>query len=300
MHRSHMFTSNFSHLKRARENRENRDRPHFCTYYSYDQENRLTRIDYPDSDYSTYKYDALGRRIEKRDTDGAISRYVYDGYNMVAEYDGNNNKVASYVQDLGVDSPISMYRGAEMYWYHKDALGSVYQLTDSDENIDQSYDYSAFGKINTETGALINPFTYTAREYEQDSGLYYYRARYYDASIGRFLGRDPLFERALQERFYSRLDQVLNSYSYVKNNPINLIDPSGEKYEQPCPCGKVCKMHWAYYTACSFGELSWVDAALVTACATVTGWVGVLACILVIVGANIHFAKCSLEARWCE
>ena len=100
-----------------------------------DYENRLVRIDYPDSDYSTYKYDTLGRRIEKRDKDGNISRYVYDDKNMVAEYDVSNNAVASYVQSLSIDRPISMYRGGQMYWYHTDALGSVYQMTDEDEEI---------------------------------------------------------------------------------------------------------------------------------------------------------------------
>ena len=62
--------------------------------------------------------------------------------------------MASYVQGLGIDSPISMYRDGEMYWYHTDALGSVYQMTDEDETVEKSYDYSAFGKIISETGSL--------------------------------------------------------------------------------------------------------------------------------------------------
>jgi len=215
------------------------------TTYSYNYENRLVRIDYPDSDYSTYKYDALGRRIEKRDTDGAISRYVYDGQNMVAEYDGSNNIVANYIQSLGIDRPISMYRGGEMYWYHKDALGSIYQMTDEDETVVRTYDYSAFGTIISETGSLINPFTYTAREYDEDSGLYYYRARYYDPAVGRFLQRDPFF--ALGFVFYEsqRNDPVYPArillgnaaaldnygydvlYRYGRNNPLNRVDPYG-------------------------------------------------------------------------
>jgi hypothetical protein len=73
------------------------------------------------------------------------------------------------VQGLGIDDPVSMYRGGGMYWYHKDALGSIYQMTDEDETVVRSYDYSAFGPIVTETGALENPFTYTAREYDDDS-----------------------------------------------------------------------------------------------------------------------------------
>ncbi|MBI5115709.1 hypothetical protein HZA56_04500, partial [Candidatus Poribacteria bacterium] len=152
------------------------------TTYTFDYENKITRIDYPDETYSAYKYDPLGRRIEKRDRSGNISRYVYEGHNFIGEYDGSNNLVASYVQGPGIDHPISMYRSAEMYWYHSDALGSIYQMTDSSEAVARGYDYSAFGKIISESGSLANPFTYTAREYDSDSGLYYYRARYYDAN----------------------------------------------------------------------------------------------------------------------
>jgi RHS repeat-associated protein len=177
---------------------------------------RLTRIDYPDETYSAYKYDALGRRIEKRDRSGTIRRYVYDGHNMVAEYDGGNTLLASYVQGLRIDDPVSMYRNGGMYWYHKDALGSIYQMTDEDEVTVRSYDYSAFGTIVAETGARENPFTYTAREYDADSGLYYYRARYYDAGVGRFLGRDV-----------DTIEQKKNLYVYVENNPLLYVDPLG-------------------------------------------------------------------------
>ena len=135
---------------------------------------------------------------------------------MVAEYDSSNDPVASYVQGLGIDRPISMYRGGEMYWYHTDALGSVYQMTDEDETVVRTYDYSAFGTIISETGSISNPFTYTAREYEQDSGLYYYRARYYDVNTGRFIQADP-----------SGMPDGPNRYVYVINSPIGLSDPSG-------------------------------------------------------------------------
>ncbi len=148
------------------------------TIYTFDYENKITRIDYPDSTYSACKYDALGRRIEKRNNDSSIKRYVYDDQNLVAEYDGSNDLLASYVQGIGIDRPISMYRDGENYWYHTDALGSVYQMTDADGAVQRSYDYSAFGKIISESGSLTNPFTYTAREHDSDSGLYYYRARY--------------------------------------------------------------------------------------------------------------------------
>ncbi len=170
-------------------------------------------------------------RIAWRDKDGDISRYNYDDENMVAEYDDGNNPVASYLQALQIDDIISMYRSGEMYWYHTDALGSVYQMTDDTEAIVRTYDYSAFGAIDSQTGALSNPFTYTAREYEIDSGLYYYRARYYDAGLGRFLSRDPLYATTSALPYVSSAISLRfegnNLYRYVSNRPTMFIDSRG-------------------------------------------------------------------------
>lgn len=126
--------------------------------------------------------------------------------------------MATGVFGPGIDQPISLFRSGENYYYHSDALGSIYQMTDSSENIVKSYDYSAFGQIISESGSLPfeNVFTYTGREYDSDSGLYYYRARYYDAEIGRFLSRDQI-----------GLAGGINLYVYAGNNPIVLLDPNG-------------------------------------------------------------------------
>src|SRR5262249_10073440 len=84
----------------------------------------------------------------------------------------------------------------------------------------QTYIYDSFGQIAAQVGALPNPYTYTAREHDQESGLYFYRSRYYDPSIGRFLQEDP-FRGVLTHPF------TLNRYPYVRNNPINRKDPFG-------------------------------------------------------------------------
>ncbi|MFH1478161.1 MAG: RHS repeat-associated core domain-containing protein [Candidatus Omnitrophota bacterium] len=83
-----------------------------------------------------------------------------------------------------------MERDGESYYYHTDGLGSIIALTDSAQTIINSYTYDSFGNIMEQTGSLINPYTYTGREYDPESRLYYYRARYYDANIGRFLQED--------------------------------------------------------------------------------------------------------------
>ena len=76
-------------------------------------------------------------------------------------------------------------------------------------------DYYAYGKIKSETG-IQTQYAYTGREQDKDSGLMYYRARYYDAEIGRFISQDPLGR-----------SEGPNMYVYVNNNPINFVDPSG-------------------------------------------------------------------------
>ena len=106
------------------------------------------------------------------------------------------------------------------FFYHTDHLGSVRALTDSPGGaVVRSYDYSAYGRIlaDTGSGAALNPFTYTAREYHATSSLYFYRARFYDPAVGGFLSVDPI-----------GLEGGIHPYAYVSANPVLSIDPHGE------------------------------------------------------------------------
>ena len=91
-------------------------------------------------------------------------------------------------------------------------------LTDSAGAIVATYVYDSFGNLTASTGTVENLYRYTAREFDSETGLYYYRARYYDPSIGRFLNEDPI-----------GFDGGINFYAYVRNNPPNFFDPSGLK-----------------------------------------------------------------------
>lgn len=127
-----------------------------------------------------------------------------------------------------------MIRNNLPYYYHADGLGSIIAITDSSGNVVQRYEYNSFGEITYQQDPnFVQPYTYTGREYDQESGLYYYRARYYDAKIGRFLQQDPLWG-------YLTNPQSLNRYPYVDNSPLNWIDPWGlEKtitIEENCSC----------------------------------------------------------------
>jgi len=90
-------------------------------------------------------------------------------------------------------------------------------MTDASGNIVRSFGYNSFGGIISQTGYLNQPFAFAGREFDAESGLYYYRARYYDPRAGRFLTQDPI-------GFGGR---DVNFYRYVGNNPTNLGDPEG-------------------------------------------------------------------------
>ena len=161
------------------------------TTYQYNAKNCLIGINKPDGAVITYRYDPFGRRIEKN-VNGTITRYFYDGQNILYELDGSNTILARYTHGPGIDEPLIMERDGANYYYHADGLGSITHITDAAGNIVQRYEYSAYGEIVTQDGNLSNLYTYTSREYDPESGLYYYRARYYDAEIGRFLQTDPI------------------------------------------------------------------------------------------------------------
>jgi len=102
-----------------------------------------------------------------------------------------------------------------VYYYHFDGLGSVAALSDVNNVIVERYSYDVFGEPNRES-SLNNPYLFTGRRYDIETGLYYYRARYYKTDIGRFLQADPIGYAG-----------GLNLYAYCGNNPVNWIDPFG-------------------------------------------------------------------------
>ena len=87
-------------------------------------------------------------------------------------------------------------------------------MADLKPRIANTYGYDSFGNSTASTGTITNPVRYTGREFDSETGLYYYRARYLDSSIGRFLSEDPSYDES-------------NFFEYVKNGPINFVDPFG-------------------------------------------------------------------------
>jgi RHS repeat-associated protein len=196
------------------------------TNYTWDFENRLTSVALPGTGGTvSFKYDPFGRRIQKALTQGTTTtttNYVYDGDNSIEEVDQNGGVLARYEQGLNIDEPLAMLRGTSTSYYQADGLGSVTSLMDSTGAIKQTYSFDSFGNQTASTGTLINPFRYTAREFDPETNLYFYRARYYDQTTGRFASEDPIG--------FNGGD--MNFYAYVDGSPNDWTDPYGlNKYK---------------------------------------------------------------------
>ena len=191
------------------------------TTYTWDLENRLTQVTLPGSGGTvTFRYDPFGRRVQKSFTQGSTTtttNYLYDGANVLETVDQNGNVLARYAGTLSIDEPLQELVSGTTSYYEQDGLGSVSSLSNSTGALANTYGYDSFGNLSGSTGTTANPLLYTAREFDSETGQYFYRARYYTPAIGRFLSEDPL-------RFDAR---QIDFYSYVSNNPATFIDPSG-------------------------------------------------------------------------
>ncbi len=197
------------------------------TSYAWDYENRLSSVTLPGSGGTvTFKYDPFGRRIYKSSSAGT-SVFAYDGDNITEETNSTGGVVARYTQTQNIDEPLAMLRSATTSYHQADGLGSVTSLSNGAGALAQTYTFDSFGKQTSSSGSLVNSFQYTARESDSETGLYYYRARYYDSSIGRFLSEDPVTFDGGSTDFYS----------YANNEPTFFIDPSG--LAPDCPNCKI-------------------------------------------------------------
>jgi RHS repeat-associated protein len=190
--------------------------------YSYDADNRLISA-ISSKASSEYEYDIFGRRISKqiRQPENAEKEhYLYDGTDMLAIYDQNGKMKSKFIYGAYIDEHVAMESGGSYYYYLSDGLGSIVSVLDSSSKKVEEYFYEPFGKVNEivkfNESFDDNPHFFTGRQLDSETQLYFYRARYYDASSGRFITRDPL-----------PFQDGMNNYAYVKNNPLNFVDPHG-------------------------------------------------------------------------
>ncbi len=207
------------------------------------KENRLISVT-RDSDTAVvgqYQYDALGRRVQKIANPAGsptTTVYFYDGGRVVEEQNGVSAAQATYVYGNYVDEILTMNRDSQTYYYHQNALWSVEAITNTAAATVEQYSYDAYGAVTVRDGFDVlvpanawgtqhsnigNPYLFTGRQFEEETGLYYYRARYYDTFEGRFHQRDP--------REYT---DGMDLYAYVGDKPTRFVDPSGEVIQVCC------------------------------------------------------------------
>ena len=207
--------------------------------YTWDFDNQLQGVDTSGDQVAdvTIGYDALGRRVKKT-ASGATKVYV-SATQPIAYSPQAGQELAEYVSGAAPTSPTEKYvygdyidepiwktgTGGAVY-YHANALYCVSALTNGSGAVVERYRYTPYGELTilAADGTTVrsasnyaNPYTYTGRRWDSETGLYYYRARYYHPALGRFLGRDPIG--------YASGDASL--YRYVGSRPMTTLDPSG-------------------------------------------------------------------------
>jgi RHS repeat-associated protein len=225
------------------------------TQYTWDFENRLVQVVLPGTGGTVrFKYDPFGRRIQKSGPLGTTN-YLYDGANVVEETDSSGATGARYVQNRTIDEPLAVLSSGVISYYEGDGIdsGSITSLSNAAAALTNTYTYDSFGKLTISTGSIANRFRYTAREFDSETNLYGYRARYYDPAVGRFLSEDPRY-----------FDSDIDFYTYVYNRPLDFTDPSGMrgKKKPPRPPQPQPNPDAAFYICCQGGTFGVCDGPL--------------------------------------
>ena len=254
---------------------------------------------------ASFAYDGLGRRLSK--TVGATTtKFLYDGANVVQEQNSSNTATANLLTGLGIDQTFSRsVVGGATSSLLTDALGSTIALADANGAVQTPYTYDPFGAVTVSGATSTNSYQFTGRENDGSAGLYFYRARYYNPAISRFISEDPL-------GFPGGPDP--NLYAYVGNDPT-VADPFGLDPGNGCgflgwscivrAAGNVFRFArnvpfttagylWGEFNG---GDCHW-GAGLVVVCTEVNGWANGPRSILTIGNVILAERKTLTEAEF--
>ena len=190
--------------------------------FSYNSRHQQTRVETETGNVQENRYDAEGLRFELLEN-GRRTSFVYHDGELLQE-EGREEQGTSYHLGAGMEA---FRRGQELSYYHRDEQLSTALVTDGHRNVQNSYQYDAFGMSLGTTEKLNNRIRYTGQQYDDVTGQYYLRARYYNPVAGRFM----------QEDVYQ--GDGLNLYAYCGNNPVMYDDPSGYERKACPPQGKI-------------------------------------------------------------
>ena len=192
------------------------------TVYNWDARGRMTSANLPNGQTVSYSYDASGRRSSRTSNNQTVN-FIYDGQDIVQDKQGVNVQ-ADYINGLGIDDKLKISNASGSLYFLKDHLGSTQGLTGVSGSVTEWQKYEAFG--NSSNANSLTRYGYTGRERDEQTGLNYYRARWFDSEQGRFISQDPIGFNA-----------GMNFYTYVANHPTISNDPLGlyepQSYDNP-------------------------------------------------------------------
>ncbi len=218
------------------------------TAYHYDELGYLHQVDLPDGRRVEYLVDGAGRRVGRR-VDGEVTGgYLYsDPRNPVAELDENGDVKSFFVYASRSHVPDYMVHGDGVYRILYDHIGSVRLVVDADSgSVVQRLDYDAFGRVLLDTHPGFQPFGFAGGLYDPDTGLVRFGVRDYDPDSGRWTARDPILFMGGQD----------NLYSYVGNDPVNRIDPTGLQQQSGGETGSRQRPAWQQWFVDGFCRIA--------------------------------------------
>ena len=215
--------------------------------YTWDAENRLTSLETVAAAYNAgaprqrldYSYDYLGRRVQKTFATWSgtswvpetITRFIYDGWNLIAEFNGAMAIQKSYTWGLDISRTLADAGGVKGLLMIRDHVSNATNVPAYDGNgnvallingssgaLDAIYEYSPYGESLRASGAFAqsNPFRFSTKYTDSETGYVYYGKRFYDPKLGRFVGRDAIAEKG-----------GINLFAFAGNNPLNMVDYLG-------------------------------------------------------------------------